>query len=194
MTNRRTTKAKARKRSWTRRHPLALPGAIAGAIAVAVVAVVVVSTGGDEGMDLAVSPTGEVSEMGLPVVVTPGEATGIASAAGIEVTGARWRMGQVPLNVTVRPSWTLVNTSDRTVSLGQPHPEIRAGCCPGAFVFGRTVLAPGESTSLSFELAMHPGMDGWHDFAIHVPVAPEGGAEGILDLVVTADFRGMPEL
>jgi hypothetical protein len=37
-------------------------------------------------------------------------------------------------------------------------------------------------------------MDGWHDFAIHVPIAPQGGAEGILDLVVTADFRGLPEL
>jgi hypothetical protein len=193
MTNRRTTKAKARKMSRARRHPLALPGAIAGAIAIAVVAVVVVSTGGD-GPDLAVRPTGEVSEMGLPVVETPGTATGIASAAGVEVTGARWAMGQVPLNVAVRPSWTLANTSDTTVSLGQPHPEVRAGCCPGAFVFGRTTLAPGESTSLSFELAMHPGMDGWHDFAIHVPIAPQGGAEAILDLVVTGDFRGVPEI
>jgi hypothetical protein len=165
---------------------------IAGVVALAL-AFVVIATSGGGGGSVAMAPTGEVNEMGLPVVETPGTATGVASAAGIEVTGASWALGRVPLNVAVRPSWTLVNTSAGTVSLGEPHPEIRAGCCPGAFVFDRTVLAPGESTSLTFELAMHPGMDGWHDFAIHVPIAPADGAERLLELAVTADFRGEPE-
>jgi hypothetical protein len=193
MTNRRTTKADARRRAASRRRPLLVPGAIAGAIAIAV-AVVVVATSGGTGDDVAASATGEVNDMGLPVVETPGTATGTASAGGVEVTGASWAMGRVPLQVAVRPSWTLVSTSARTVSLGEPHPEILAGCCPGPFVFGRTVLEPGQSTTLTFELAMHPGMDGWHDFAVHVPVASPGGAEALLELGVTGDFRGVPEL
>jgi hypothetical protein len=193
MTNRRTTKAKARGRAASRRHPLLLPGAIAGAIALAV-AVVVVATSGGTGGDVAVAPTGEVNDMGLPVVETPGVATGGASASGVEVAGANWAMGRVPLQVAVRPSWRLVNTSARTVTLGEPHPEVLAGCCPGPFVFGRTVLEPGQSTTLTFELAMHPGMDGWHDIAVHVPVASVGGPEVLLELGVTGDFRGVPEL
>lgn len=194
MTNRRSTKARAaRGRATPRRHPLLLPGAIAGAIAIAV-AVVVVATSGGAGDDVAVAPTGEVNEMGMPVVETPGGATGTASAGGVEVTGARWALGKVPLQVAVRPSWTLVNTSAQTVSLGEPFPEVLAGCCPGPFEFGRTVLEPGQSTTLTFELAMHPGMDGWHDIAVHVPVASPGGPEVMLELGVTGDFRGMPEL
>jgi hypothetical protein len=98
-------------------------------------------------------------------------------------------MGWVPLNVAVRPAWTLANTGASSVVLGEPHPEVRAGCCPGPFRFGRRELAPGQSTTLTFELAMHPGMDGWHDFAVHVPVITEAG-EDVLSLVVTGDFRG----
>ena len=122
--------------------------------------------------------------MGLPVFATPGTSEGIAEAGSVQVDGAQWRMGHVPLDVAVRPSWTLVNVGDRRVTLGEPHAEVRAGCCPGDLVIGARDLAPGERTTLTFELAMHEGMDGWHDMIIHVPVGSE-----TLTLGVTGDFR-----
>jgi hypothetical protein len=173
-------------------HRTLVVGLAAAAIAVTSVVVVVATRPDTEGTTS--SPglvrTGEVNEMGLPVVTTPGSPSGRASAGGVEVTGATWRMGQVPLQVAVRPIWTLVNTSGRPVALGEPHPEVRAGCCPGPLVLGARELLPGESTTLTFELSMHPGMDGWHDIAVHVPVLSAGGRESILDLAVTGDFRG----
>ena len=35
---------------------------------------------------------------------------------------------------------------------------------------------------------MHPGMDGWRDIAIHVPLT-SGADENVLTLEVTGDFR-----
>ena len=102
--------------------------------------------------------------------------------------GADWEMGQVPLNIAVRPFWTLTNTGATKVTLGEPEAEIRAGCCPGPFELSTTTLAPGESTVLTFELAMHEGMDGWHDMGVHVPIQGANNQE-LLELNVTGDFR-----
>jgi hypothetical protein len=49
-------------------------------------------------------------------------------------------------------------------------------------------LAPGESTVLTFELAMHPGMDGWHDMGVYVPIEAPSGVETLI-LAVSGDFR-----
>jgi hypothetical protein len=134
------------------------------------------------------TPTGETNAMGFPVVETPGYASGSAAAGGVTVQGSNWEMGQVPLNVAVRPFWTLTNTGPAEIVLGEPEAEIRAGCCPGPFEFGRTTLAPGESTMLTFELAMHEGMDGWHDMGVYVPIQSAGDQQ-VLELSVTGDFR-----
>ncbi len=125
--------------------------------------------------------------MDLPVVETPGSGTGTASAGPVEVTGASWRLGTVPLDVAVRPTWTLRNTGSETVTVGEPHPEVRQGCCAGAFSIDRATIEPGETATLGFELSMHAGMDGWHDIAVHVPIR-SGGADHVLDLDVTGDF------
>lgn len=138
-------------------------------------------------VDLA--PTGEVNAMGLPVVETPGYASGSASAGGVSVQGASWSLGRVPLNVAVRPFWTLTNTGTEPVRLGEPQVEVREGCCPGPFSLGERELAPGESTVLTFELAMHEGMDGWHDMGVYVPIRTASGEETWLELAVTGDFR-----
>lgn len=138
-------------------------------------------------VDLA--PTGEVNAMGLPVVETPGYASGVASAAGVSVQGATWSLGRVPLNVAVRPFWTLTNTGKEPVRLGEPKAEVRAGCCPGPFTLDDRELDPGESTVLTFELAMHEGMDGWHDMGVYVPIETASGEEAWLELAVTGDFR-----
>lgn len=133
--------------------------------------------------------TGEVNAMGVPVVATPGDASGMVSVLGIDVTAANWELGQVPLDVAVLPTWTLENTSDATVALGEPHAEVVAGCCPGPLTLDTTELAPGESTELTFDLAMHQGMDGWHDLDVHVPVEPVGdGDVDVLTLNVTGHF------
>jgi hypothetical protein len=132
-------------------------------------------------------PTGEVNAMGMPVVATPGRGTGTATAGPVEVTGARWELGRVPLDVAVRPSWVLHNTGLEPVTVGEPHPEVRAGCCPGAFEIDTTTIAPGATAELSFELSMHAGMDGWHDITVHVPLH-DGTVEQLLEVGVTGDF------
>jgi hypothetical protein len=81
----------------------------------------------------------------------------------------------------------ITNTGSTEVTLGEPQAEVRAGCCPGPFALGADKLAPGESTVLTFELAMHEGMDGWHDMGVSVPI--EGSEQGWLELGVTGDFR-----
>jgi hypothetical protein len=183
MTDRRKTRqmrrAKARKGNG-----IGSAIAFGGLVVVAALVVAILAASSDEDAadrTQAVVRTNEVNEMGMPVVLTPGTAEGTASAGGVQVSGAAWRMGTVPLLVAVRPTWTLVNSSDIAVS-------VRSGCCPGPLTLGSRVLAPHESTTLTFELAMHPGMDGWHDIAVHVPVSNAHG-EDVLTLVVTGDFR-----
>lgn len=145
--------------------------------------------GGQPARVATLARTGEVNDMGLPVVEVPGYASGTASAAGVTVQGAFWSLGRVPLNVAVRPFWTLANTGSEPVRLGEPKVEVRAGCCPGPFSLGARTLAPGESTVLTFELAMHEGMDGWHDMGVYVPIETASGDRAWLELGVTGDFR-----
>ncbi len=128
--------------------------------------------------------TGRTGPMGGPVLNVPMERTGVASAAGIEVVGSEIAMGDVALDITVEPTWTLVNTADVPISLGEPHASVIEGCCPGPLSTGTNVLSPGESTVLRFPLQMHMGMDGPHSFRIHVPVGDE-----VLELGVTGDFH-----
>lgn len=91
----------------------------------------------------------------------------------------------------VRPSWVLRNTGTGAVTIGEPTAEVREGCCPGPFTLsGPATLAPGDTTTLSFELSLHPGMDGRHDIAVQVPVRSGDGSMKTLDLGMTGDFRG----
>lgn len=192
MTN--ATKARERRiaaaRAADRRQTIVAVGIVVAMAATGVVIALSrsnpkVGTGGP-----VLAKTGEVSDMGLPVVQTPGRATGTASVEGVRVTGAEWALGTVPLMVAVRPSWTLTNTSDRPVEIGKPNAVVRQGCCPGPFTGGQMMLRPGQSTSITFELSMHPGMDGWHDMGVYVPVTSSSGDEETLELGVTGDFTG----
>jgi hypothetical protein len=175
------------RRKATGRRPVLVIGAVGLALAAGVTAAALTGAGSSDrgGLDR----TGELNAMGMPVVETPGAGTGTTEAAGIVVDHASWALGQVPLNVAVRPTWTLRNTSDQTVTLGEPHPEVREGCCPGPTTLGTRTLAPGATTTLTFELSMHAGMDGLHDLGLHVPVDDGGGSGQFLTLDVTGDFR-----
>lgn len=190
MTSGRRSKQRARMRRPVKRRKPMLAVAIVGAVIVAAaVATALVGGGPAERVAGTFVRTGATSSMGMPVIETPGRTSGVASAGGAEVSGAFWEMGDVPLMAAVLPSWTIVNDSSRPLTLGEPHPEVREGCCPGPFTFGQRRLAPGASTTLTFELAMHPGMDGWHDILVHVPVVSRA-AESVLELGVTGDFHG----
>ena len=192
-----------KKRSSKRSGDLAVIGAVIAAVMFVVgVTAVLVTSGGDGGGTavggsgeqaavadtIALAPTGEVNAMGLPVYETPGYASGSAQTGGIAVQGADWAMGQVPLDIAVRPFWTLTNTGTTEVTLGEPEAQVREGCCPGPFALGASTLAPGESTVLTFELSMHEGMDGWHDMGVYVPIEGSSGQD-FLELNVTGDFR-----
>jgi hypothetical protein len=176
--------------SSSRRSPLNPWTVAAGAtvLALAIGLGVAVSSDSSVGSASSVVRTGERNGMGMPVIETPGSVSGTASAAGVEVVGADWALGEVPLNTAVRPAWLLRNTGTETVTIAEPHPEVREGCCPGPFTVEHRTIPPGGEAMLRFELSMHPGMDGWHDIAVHVPVTA-GAAEDVLTLSVTGDFR-----
>ncbi len=133
--------------------------------------------------------TGETNAMGMPVIETPGTSSGEATAAGVRATPASFALGRVPLKMAVRPTWTIQNTGADTVTIGDPHAQINLGCCPGAFSLkGSSTLAPGAKADLTFELSMHPGMDGMHDMTVHVPIKHEDGSTATLNLGVTGNF------
>lgn len=184
MTN--TTVRRAERRRAHRNHWIVALSAVA---AIALVVVVAIATRGSS-TDTEIVRTGETNSMGMPVIDTPGTASGTAQVDGITATPRLWALGQVPLNIAVRPDWTFDNTGTQAVTLGEPHVQINEGCCPGALTYtGPTTLDPGQATGLTFELSMHPGMDGAHDMVIHVPVHYADGTDATLDLAVTGDFR-----
>lgn len=160
---RRTTQHRSRLRPWA--------FAVGGVAAVA--AAVLIALGAGSGDDRAVTTT-----------------VGAAEAGGVEVDGAQVHLGSVPLNTTVEPTWTLRNTGPDAVALGQPHAEVVEGCCPGPLSVDAARLAPGESTVLRFPLQMHAGMDGAHDFDVHVPVATAVGEQSVLTVGVDGFFGG----
>lgn len=181
-TNHRTARSRSHRNYWV--------FGIATLIALGFVTAVALATGGSLS-STAAEPTGEINSMGMPIVATPGSGSGVAEGDGVTGTPALWALGRVPLDVAVKPDWQLQNTGSQAVTLGTPHVQINEGCCPGALTYtGPTSLQPDQSTELTFELSMHPGMDGAHDMTIHVPMEYADGTESVLDLAVTGDFRG----
>jgi hypothetical protein len=177
-----------RQRGHRRNSLLATVAAVA-LIGLAGFAIARTASGGSTATSAA-DATQVTNNMGMPIIATPGTATGTATANGITAQPATWALGQVPLNVAVRPNWTFTNTGNDTVTLGDPHVQINQGCCPGALTYqGSNTLTPGATTALTFELSMHPGMDGAHDMTLHVPVTHADGTTNTLNLTVTGDFH-----
>lgn len=127
----------------------------------------------------------ETGPMGGLVYEADIQASGTAAVAGVQVDGAEVSMGHVPNDVTVTPEWTITNTTDQPITLGEPHASVIEGCCPGPLELTATTLGPGQSTQLTFPLQMHDGMDGPHDFDIHVPI---DGTDHYLTLGVNGHF------
>jgi hypothetical protein len=181
-----TTRRRAERRRTTHRHWLAVVG-FAAVIAGVTLAAAVDSE--EAPASASIARTGETNSMGMPVIETTGAASGTATTDGVAATPQRWMLGHVPLNVAVRPTWELLNTDDHAITLGAPHVQINAGCCPGELTYsGSPTLDPDQTTQLTFELSMHPGMDGPHDMTLHVPVQHVNGSASMLELAVTGDF------
>lgn len=187
MTNT-TTRANQLRRTHHRNQILGALAAIV-VLGAAGAAIAIVATGGTPAAGGFVR-TGEMNSMGMPVIETPGTADGTARTASITAKPASWALGEVPLNMAVRPTWTIRNTGNDVVTIGEPHPQVNQGCCPGPFTFsGPMTLEPGGQTSFNFELSMHPGMDGPHDITLHVPVAHADGRIDTVALSVTGEFH-----
>lgn len=179
-----TTRRAERRRAHRNRWILGI-----GTLTVVALLTVLAATRGGSSAATA-ERTGETNSMGMPIIATPGAGSGVAEGDGVAATPSLWELGRVPLNVAVLPNWQLENTGTQAVTFGTPHVQINEGCCPGALTYtGPTTLEPDQSTELTFELSMHPGMDGPHDMTLHVPVQYADGATSVLDLAVTGDFR-----
>ncbi|MBI5088577.1 MAG: hypothetical protein HZB15_06880 [Actinobacteria bacterium] len=184
MTN--TTPRRAERQRAHRNHWIL---GISAVIAVALLTVVALTSGGSSS-GTAAARTSETNSMGMPIVATPGAGSGVAEGDGVTATPSLWALGRVPLNVAVQPNWQLENTGTQAFTLGPPHVQINEGCCPGVLTYtGPTTLQPAQSTELTFELSMHPGMDGAHDMTLHVPVQYADGTSSVLELAVTGNFR-----
>jgi hypothetical protein len=187
MTN--THNRQLERQRGRRRNSLLVAVTVLAVIGFAGFAIARTASGGSTPTDAA-EATQATNNMGMPIIATPGTPTGTATANRITARPATWALGQVPLNVAVRPSWTFTNTGNDTVTLGDPHVQINQGCCPGALTYqGSNTLTPGATTALTFELSMHPGMDGAHDMTLHVPVTHADGTTNTLNLTVTGDFH-----
>ena len=79
-------------------------------------------------------------------------------------------MGYIKLGEYRSINIKVTNTGNGTLRFKeQPYIEVLEGCCPPQLTIGKTALKPGESTYVqSPDFMMHEGMDGKHDFGIHL--------------------------
>lgn len=79
-------------------------------------------------------------------------------------------MGYIKLGEYRSINIKVTNNGDGTLRFKeQPYLEVLEGCCPPQLSIGQMALKPGESTYIqSPDFMMHEGMDGKHDFGIHL--------------------------
>jgi hypothetical protein len=77
--------------------------------------------------------------------------------------------GNVRNESTVTTSFKVKNVGDQTLLIfGQPQVEVVEGCCPPYTQVSSNRLAPGQEATISMSYTMHAGMDGPHEFSVHV--------------------------
>ena len=64
------------------------------------------------------------SPMGGLAATAPGDASGAVSVAGLEIQGADVAMGEVPLDITVVPQWTVHNPTPQPLSFTTGMPQV----------------------------------------------------------------------
>ncbi len=65
---------------------------------------------------------------------------------------------------------TVTNTGTGILRFKEkPYVQVVEGCCPPDLTAGSMTLKPGESTMVTSSVfMMHPGMDGKHNYAVHL--------------------------
>lgn len=87
--------------------------------------------------------------------------------------------GDVPVSQPVRAVFHVRNVGDQTLRVldNEPLLTVVEGCCPPRARLSTTTIQPGDEAVLSVQFTMNPGMDGPHDFRIHLrtndPLEPE---------------------
>jgi hypothetical protein len=86
--------------------------------------------------------------------------------------------GTVPDLSHVETTFHVKNVGDQQLQIiGEPIVEAVKGCCPPKTTLSQKFLNPGEDATVSMNFSMHPGMDGEHEFRVHVrttdPDSPE---------------------
>jgi hypothetical protein len=102
----------------------------------------------------------------------------VTGAPHIAVAQTHYDYGDVRNNTWVETVVRVRNTGDQPlVFTDQPHVQVVEGCCPPQAVTSARALRPGEEATVSLRFSMHEGMDGPHDFRLHLytndPEEPE---------------------
>ncbi|MDP2993939.1 MAG: hypothetical protein Q8N46_02330 [Anaerolineales bacterium] len=65
---------------------------------------------------------------------------------------------------------TVTNTGTGVLRFKEkPYIQVLEGCCPPELTIGTMALEPGKSTTItSTQFMMHPGIDGKHNYAVHL--------------------------
>ena len=94
------------------------------------------------------------------------EVTGKPSAA---IDQSYFDYGTVPDLSQINTTFHVKNVGDQQLFIiGEPQVEVVQGCCPPQTSLSQKFLNPGEEATVSMSFMMHPGMDGQHEFRVHV--------------------------
>jgi hypothetical protein len=93
--------------------------------------------------------------------------------------------GYVKLGETRTINISVTNTGDGVLRFKEkPYVEVLKGCCPPELTVGSTTLNPGESTTVrSGPFMMHEGMDGPHEFGVHLKTNDPAQADYVVSLI-----------
>ncbi len=102
----------------------------------------------------------------------------VTGRAALQVDQEVFDYGTRHYHDMVNTSFQVKNVGDQTLYvLGTPQIEVVEGCCPPQTQISSKTIHPGESATVSFSFSMSAGMDGPHDFRVHVrtsdPVMPD---------------------
>jgi hypothetical protein len=108
--------------------------------------------------------------IGAIFVVSNSSSADSGGTPAITVEEPNVDMGYIKLGEYRSINIKVTNTGDGTLRFTeQPYIEVLEGCCPPQLSIGKMALKPGESTYIqSPDFMMHEGMDGKHDFGIHL--------------------------
>jgi archaellum component FlaG (FlaF/FlaG flagellin family) len=93
----------------------------------------------------------------------------VTGAPHLSVAQTHYDYGNVRNNTWVETVVRVRNTGDQPlIFTSEPHVQVVEGCCPPRATFSDGALRPGEEATVTLRFSMHEGMDGPHDFRLHL--------------------------